>query len=330
MDEQTVSDLDDPRIQRILTPAGRQTNEWGDALERFSAGDVTLTRASAGEAAIKAIQRMLVFLGYSTSSTGAFVIDGDFGRGTNRGLAQFQFEQGLSRRVTRRTLCYPCTWQTAPRYIVGVPDARLTLATLNAMVGTALDAIERGRVMCGDFETALSYLDAIHSRRLLSCREIHARYRGHVDSAIDRIRADQSVRIAPAWIYAIIKQETGGIVRPRFEQHVLSRLHRRHPKLDFVELRFRAMSQGLGQVLGENYRSVGAESAVDMYTSPLDEQVLFIARYLARKPKSVAKRRPSEQDFRTIARFYNGRGYEKHYYHERLARWHREFTQIID
>ena len=153
-----ITGLDDSRIKRVLTPAGRQTNEWREAIERFEAGDVTLTRRSAGEAAIKAIQRMLVFLGYSTSSTGAFVIDGDFGRGTNRGLAQFQFEHGLSRRATRRTLCYPCTWQTAPRFIVGVPDVRLTHATLNALVASAIEAIDTNHVMCGDFETALEII----------------------------------------------------------------------------------------------------------------------------------------------------------------------------
>ena len=53
---------------------------------------MTLTRQSAGESAIKAVQRLLIFLGYSTASSGAFLIDGDYGRGTNRGVAQFQFE----------------------------------------------------------------------------------------------------------------------------------------------------------------------------------------------------------------------------------------------
>lgn len=324
-----TGDIDDPRILRVLTPAGRPGKQWREALERFNAGDVSLTRRSAGEAAIKAIQRMLVFLGYSTSSSGAFVIDGDFGRGTNRGLAQFQYEHGLTRRANRRTLCYPCTWSSARRYIVAVPDVRLTTGTLTAMVNKAGEAIESGQVMCGDFEIALDYLNAIHRGSLLSCREIHARYRRHVDAAVDEMYTEKSIRIGPEWIYAIIKQETGGIVRPRFEQHVLSRLHRKHPRKDFVELRFQSMSQGLGQVLGQNYRAVGAASAFDMYTSPLSEQVLFIARFLARKPRQIAKRRPGEKDFRTIARFYNGRGYEKHYYHERLERWHREFRQIL-
>ena len=115
-----VSRLDDPRIQRILTPAGRQTSEWRDALDRFNAGDVTLTRRSAGEAAIKAVQRMLIFLGYSTSSTGAFVIDGDFGRGTNRGLAQFQFEHGLSRRSTNWVLFWAAVLIATAPWLSGI------------------------------------------------------------------------------------------------------------------------------------------------------------------------------------------------------------------
>jgi len=47
-------------------------------LERLERGDTTLTRQSVGESAIKAVQRLLVFLGYSTASSGAFLIDGDF------------------------------------------------------------------------------------------------------------------------------------------------------------------------------------------------------------------------------------------------------------
>ena len=210
MRTQLLDDIDDPRITRVLAPAGRPGSEWREALERFNAGDVSLTRRSAGEAAIKAIQRMLIFLGYSTSSSGAFVIDGDFGRGTNRGLAQFQYEHGLTRRANRRTLCYPCTWQTARRYIVAVPDVRLTPGTLTTMAQKAVEAIESGQVMCGEFEVALDYLNAIHRGGLLSCREIYTRYRRHVEAAVSSMYAEKSVRIRPEWIYAIIKQETGG------------------------------------------------------------------------------------------------------------------------
>ena len=84
-------ELKDERIQKIISVSGDES-DWRADLERLEHGDTTLTRQSAGESAIKAVQRLLVFLGYSTASSGAFLIDGDFGRGTNRGVAQFQFE----------------------------------------------------------------------------------------------------------------------------------------------------------------------------------------------------------------------------------------------
>ena len=323
-----VAHLDDPRIQQILTPPRQDSHGWVEALERFEAGDVSLTRRSAGEAAIKAVQRMLFFLGYSTSSVGAFSIDGDFGRGTNRAVAQFQFEHGLTRKIDRKVLCYPCNWRTAASNITVIPETRLTIATMEAMIAKAIEAIGNKLVMCGNFKSALFYLNAVHSRSLLNCHQILDRYGNLVTKAVERLRAVQGAVIRPEWILAIIKQETGGIVRPRFEQHLLTRMHNKDAGADFVELRFRAMSQGLGQVLGENYKRVGAESAVAMYTSPLDEQILFVARFLARKPDPIKKSRPTEEDFRTIAKYYNGPGYEKHHYHEGIERWFREFRSL--
>jgi hypothetical protein len=201
---------------------------------------------------------------------------------------------------------------------------------MQAMIRTALDNIETGRMMCGDFNTALFHLNAVHTRSLLNCRQIEQRYGKLVDKAIERMRDERGIDIQPEWILAIIKQETAGVVRPRFEQHLLTRMQKKQPDADFVELRYRAMSQGLGQVLGDNYKRVGAESAQAMYTSPLPEQVLFVARFLARRPEPVGKSRPREADFRAVARYYNGSGYEKHHYHEGIERWFREFRQIRD
>ena len=99
--------IDDSRIQRIILHPQDDASVWRGELERFLAGDASLTRNSAGESGIRSTQRLLMFLGYSTSSSGAFAIDGDFGRGTNRGVAQFQVENGLTRSITRAALCYP-------------------------------------------------------------------------------------------------------------------------------------------------------------------------------------------------------------------------------
>src|SRR5262245_61278990 len=215
--------LADARIKRILTLDGDVSASWAADLARFERGDVTLTRQSVGENSIKAIQRLLIFLGYSTAATGAFLIDGDFGRGTNRAVAQFQFEAGLTRGVTRDDLCYACTWQTAVQKIAAIPDARLTPATLERMLHAAQRMLDEGAVLCGDLDEAALHLDALHRRRLLSCVEIKARYRKHVEQAVANV-AVEGIEISPLWPLAIIKQETSGIVRPRFEQHLLTRI----------------------------------------------------------------------------------------------------------
>ena len=75
--------VNDPQIERVINPPDTPPN-WHDDLNRLRTGDVTLSRKSAGENSIRAFQRVMIFLGYSTSSTGAFSIDGDFGRDRHR------------------------------------------------------------------------------------------------------------------------------------------------------------------------------------------------------------------------------------------------------
>ena len=320
--------VQDPKISQVLTPVGDTKKSWRNVLDQFRKGERGITRQSVGEEAIKAVQRMLVFLGYSTSSTGAFAIDGDFGRGTNRAVAQFEFDHGLNNQLTRKILCYPCTWQTAKTNITKIPDTRLTLKTMETMLRVATDAIAQNRVLCGTFEDALFHLDALDQRQLLSCQQIQKRYGAHVKAAVARVKNEKGVTVQPEWVLAIIKQETGGIVRPRFEQHILTRLNNKQGQADLVELRYQAMSQGLGQILGSNYELVEAQSAVSMFQSSIAEQVLFVARFLARKPQIVSERNPTSQVFAQLARFYNGPGYAKHHYNESLARWFREFQSL--
>ena len=320
--------LNNKKIQNILWAPGKRDEEWKSDLGRFEKGDVTLTRKSAGESSIKAVQRLLFFLGYSTSSGGAFAIDGDFGRGTNRAVAQFRFEHGMTKQDFRQTLCYDCNWRNARTNIKEIPDVRLTVKTLETMLDSATSAIDTKEVMCGSFNEAIYHLNNVHQRKWFSCRQLLERYGPEVEGAVTRLENEQNITIRPEWVLSIIKQETGGVVRPRFEQHLLTRYDRRDPGADFVELRYRSMSFGLGQILGVNYKKVGAASARAMFTSPLDEQVLFTARFLAPLRSVVARKNPSGQDFRAVARYYNGPGYAKHHYHERIARWFREFRSI--
>ena len=317
--------LRDPKISQVLTPVGDTNKSWRGVLEQVRQGKRGITRLSVGEEAIKAVQRMLVFLGYSTSSTGAFAIDGDFGRGTNRAVAQFQYDHRLNSRVSRETLCYPCTWRTAKSNITTIPEARLTLRTMDTMLRAAQEAIVQNRVLCGSFQDAIFHLNALDRRQLLSCRKIYSRYGSKVKTAVASLQKEKGVVIQPEWVLSIIKQETGGVVRPRFEQHILTRLNNKHGDANLIELRYQAMSQGLGQILGSNYKLVKAKSALAMFQSPIAEQVLFVARFLSRKSHIVSKRNPRSQDFAQLARFYNGPGYAKHHYDESLARWFREF-----
>ncbi len=63
------------------------------------------------------------------------------------------------------------------------------------------------------------------------------------------------------------------------------------------------MSIGLGQIMGFNHKAVGAPAARAMLFSPVEDQVLYVARFIAPKKDVVSKRNPDMQDFRTLARY---------------------------
>lgn len=319
----------DPVIEKILTHPDDDTTIWQDDLQRFLAQDIKLTRRSAGESAISAIQRLLIFLGYSTSASGAFSIDGDFGRGTNRGVAQFQYDHQLSSAISRQSLCYPCQWNTAKKLITSVPEATLTESTLLALVNTAKLHISNNRVMTGELDSALFHLNALHRRRFLNCRDILERYGNAAQTAVTALYETEGIPIRAEWVLAIIRQETAGVIRPRFEQHYLSRLNNRHPDQSLSELRMQSMSLGLGQIMGTNYKAVGARNASELFTAPVDTQVAFVCQFLKPIQTQVKKRDPGNEDFRKVARFYNGPQYAAHLYHEQLARWFREFRILM-
>jgi hypothetical protein len=324
--------VEHPDIQKILTFPSDADAGWKRDLERLRNGDVTLSRKTAGENAIKAIQRLLISLGYSTSSSGAFAIDGDFGRGTNRAVAQFQFENGLTSIVTRKHLTYPCTWQTARKEITVIPDVLLDVPTMEKMLETAQTAIAKGEVNCGSLDAALFHLNGLQRNRFSTCAQLLEQYGDLAQKAAARLKAERGAEVRPEWILSIIRQETGGVVRPRFEQHLLTKMSNDNPNTDLAELRYRSMSFGLGQILGVNYKTVGAASARAMFISPLEEQVLFVGRFLAANKYMravVGKSQPAAADFHTIGKYYNGAGYAAHHYHESIERWFKEFRGLM-
>ncbi len=321
----------DAQIQKILNPPNT-TPHWESDLKRLEENDLTLDRRSVGENTISAFQRLLIFLGYSTSSSGAFAIDGDFGRGTNRGLAQFSFEHGLApTTISRKTLTYDCTWRTARALITSIPEVRLNIQTLQKMLEAAKKAIETNTVNCGDFDEAIFQLNALHSRDFMTCRQINERYGSAAEKAFQAIESSRNITIHPEWILAIIKQETSGVVRPRFEQHKLTKAAKLNPATSLEELRYQSMSFGLGQIMGFNFKRIGAGSAKELYTFPLEQQITSIGRFLtlsSRTRPAVRKLNPTADDFRAVARYYNGSGFATHHYDESLARWFREFRLL--
>jgi hypothetical protein len=58
---------------------------------------------------------------------------------------------------------------------------------------------------------------------LLTCAEIIDRCGYEVDAAVAAVSEYQESSVQKEWTIAIFKQETNGVVRPRFEQHTLSR-----------------------------------------------------------------------------------------------------------
>ena len=113
---------------------------------------------------------------------------------------------------------------------------------------------------------------------------------------------------------------------------MLSRINKKSPRSDLEELRYQSMSIGLGQVMGFNFKSVGAQSARSMITSPVEEQVLYVARFIAQPAvaKVVSKLEATDRDFRTLAKSYNGPKFETHQYHEKIERWFREFRTLLN
>lgn len=323
-----LDDLNDIRIREIITASDIESGDWDSDLDRLVNGDRSLTRRTAREASVKAIQRLLIFLGYSTSSGGSFSIDGDYGLGTNRAIAQFRYDHDLD-PLPAQTLAYPCTWQTARKRITTIPEVALDLSTLEALIEAAKQALVNKQMINGDFAQALFNLNALDDRKFMNCRAINNKYGDLVAQAVDRIEDEKGIRIQPEWVLSIIRQETAGVIRPRFEQHYLSRLYKKRSSNQTLEsLRYSSMSFGLGQIMGTNYKKVGAESPKAMFFSSLEEQVLFISRFLLSRKSVITKSSPDADDFRSLARYYNGPGYAKHHYDQSIANWFREFRRI--
>lgn len=85
------------------------------------------------------------------------------------------------------------------------------------------------------------------------------------------------------------------------------------------EAAFRSVSIGLGQILGENYRSAGHQSAGEMFVAACDSegaQLMQMAHFIKSNRLDESLRR---KNWAAFARSYNGPGYAKNRYDDKLA-----------
>lgn len=95
------------------------------------------------------------------------------------------------------------------------------------------------------------------------------------------------------------------------------------------EAAFRSVSIGLGQIMGENYKAAGHESARAMFEAAKEsegEQLRQMASFILTQRLSDNLR---SKDWAGFARRYNGPGYAKNRYDERLARAYEKWSAIL-
>lgn len=102
----------------------------------------------------------------------------------------------------------------------------------------------------------------------------------------------------------------------------------------------KACSWGLPQILGENHATVGYATVQDMVRAFLDDEETHLEAMVAfiRAAKidddlrriAALKRPSTSEDWREVARAYNGPKYARHGYHTRLAKAHVKWRGIAD
>ena len=82
----------------------------------------------------------------------------------------------------------------------------------------------------------------------------------------------------------------------------------------------KAASWGAMQVLGENYKSCGCATVqefVEKMSESGESQLELATKFILHHPKMAQALR--DKDWETFARLYNGKGYKKNRYDEKLA-----------
>lgn len=280
---------------------------------------------------VAALQLGLISLGYVTTMGGGALIDGDFGPGTNRGLAMFKIDymDRMHRNNSPRDLASSSLLEVRRKMNPEEVDAETALAFFSALEAQLThdpifgEDYEHVRVMAELLERREIPCDGVPMYRLLSAARV----------ASETLLEDTGgkAKFDPAFLLALVYQETKGVPRPRLEHHYYAA---RRPWVEEEPRRAReeSTSWGIGQIMGTNAKSLGVPIPA-LYASNSEGQFELICRFLLRsKAGPVFTGRSSslkQTDMRVVARYYNGPGFAQNRYDVKLWRWYQEYKEIL-
>ena len=309
---------------------GRSSNLLPELLhttERRLSREVVFERGEVDELFVKALQRAFVYLSYPTSMSGSALVDGDAGPGTNRALAFFLMEEGLPHENDPGALA-SSTIADVKRKMASERLTREGLASLLRAVFYRATGAPTG----GSMIASIDHLNATESGIQLSCRKMFDLYGGDAARAARELKAGAAAVADPAFLLAVAKQETHGIIRSRFEQHYYAA---RRPMVEEGKgrlARLQASSHGLGQIMGSNAKALGLGDVYQLWSAAPQEQLEYIGRFILTTPAAVVLSGKSPIDLkgcRLVARYYNGPAFAANRYDQRLLGWYTEFRALF-
>lgn len=288
-----------------LSEADKKSEE--QALDQIANGQLTFTAATGIHAGVRAVQIMLLTLGYPTGReqvrnragriigvSGTFTLDNDYGPGTEAGMQLFQRE-----------------WNDAhpnadtPLRVDGACDS----STLSALMTATTE-----RVSGTSFGEFAAQKDILARTALMNTQEIDNNYGEYIRATASEYSIPDDV------VAAIIIVETVGWIRHRLEYHWYQRfLNLRNnggrpirgitqnqlQNMSLSEIRILSSSWGLGQVMGFNLYNAGITFDEMQNVSDYSEQVNMIGRFLQANNLLAAAR---NRNWNAIAAIYNGPG----------------------
>lgn len=281
--ELTYDIIDTTTIKKILYPQGNVDTAVHDLFKKLLAGEIpradALRKGRCNKATAQALQRALVFLGYPTSSSGTYNIDGDFGNGTNKAFAYFIREHATELlRDDKGNYLTDDNLLSKKGLSGNISTVPVDKEVFEVLI-LSLNLLIKGKyVWFQDVGAAIENLEALASgAKNMSTKQIIQRYRGAINNAVEYSTA-KGLRITPPWLVALIETQSGGRFRLHLDNSALEKYYTKQTPgavfctsglANMMECRLRSTRFGLGNRMGSDYSFTEAKSAFDLfYASP--------------------------------------------------------------